>query len=94
MATKTSLDSAMMDSISLSQALKDFEVANARVLELTQRLIESERQRKELMDQLERLKLQHAGVHVPAHAPSESVLDAGLGLVRIVANKAKGILGA
>jgi hypothetical protein len=92
MTTKTSLDAATIDSISLVQALKDFEIANARVLELTQRLIDSERQRKELADQLERMRLQQQAASQPA--PPPSVMDAGLQLVRSVAHKTKGLLGS
>jgi hypothetical protein len=51
-------DPSLLDAVSLTQALKDFEIANARVLDLTRRLIESERLRKELADELERLRLQ------------------------------------
>jgi hypothetical protein len=51
------LDPRTLDTLNLEQALKDFEVANARVLDLTQRLVDSERKRKELSDELVRLKL-------------------------------------
>jgi hypothetical protein len=46
-----------IDNLSLEQALRDFEAANARVLDLTQRLLTSERQRQEFADQLERFRL-------------------------------------
>lgn len=48
-----------LDKVSLQQALRDFEMANARVLDLTQRLIASERSRKALESELNQLKLQH-----------------------------------
>jgi hypothetical protein len=48
---------ARLDVISLEQALKDFEVANARVVDLTQRLLESERKRAEIANELEQLRL-------------------------------------
>lgn len=47
---------ADLDQISLTQALRDFEIANARVLDLTQRLVASERQRRELENELEQLR--------------------------------------
>lgn len=47
-----------LDRVSLQQALRDFEIANARVLDLTQRLIESEKRRKEVENELQQLKLQ------------------------------------
>lgn len=47
-----------LDKVSLQQALRDFEIANARVLDLTQRLIESEKRRKELENELHQLRLQ------------------------------------
>lgn len=51
---------ARLDGISLEQALKDFEVANARVVDLTHRLLVSERQRTEIANELEQLKLRGA----------------------------------
>jgi hypothetical protein len=50
---------ADLDRVSLTQALRDFEIANARVLDLTQRLVESERRRRELEHELEQLR--HSG---------------------------------
>lgn len=49
---------ADLDRVSLTQALRDFEIANARVLDLTQRLLESERRRKDAEHELESLRLQ------------------------------------
>jgi hypothetical protein len=48
---------ADLDRVALTQALRDFEIANTRVLDLTQRLIESERQRKDAENELEHLRL-------------------------------------
>ena len=46
-----------LDKVSLEQTLRDFEIANARVLDLTQRLIASERKRIELENELNQLRL-------------------------------------
>ena len=51
---------AEMDELSLHQALLDFEVANARVLDLTQRLVESEAMIIELRKELESLRIEYA----------------------------------
>lgn len=48
---------ADLDRVALTQALRDFEIANARVMDLTQRLIESERRRKDAENELEHLRL-------------------------------------
>ena len=50
-------NTADLDRVNLVQALRDFEIANARVLDLTQRLIESERRRKDAENELEHLRL-------------------------------------
>ncbi|HEX8699181.1 MAG TPA: hypothetical protein VF815_10120 [Myxococcaceae bacterium] len=50
-------NTADLDRVNLVQALRDFEIANARVLDLTQRLIESERRRKDVENELEQLRL-------------------------------------
>ena len=49
-----------MDELSLQQALIDFEVANARVLDLTQRLVEAQATVAELRNRLETLRIEHA----------------------------------
>ena len=49
-----------MDQLSLSQALVDFEVANARVLDLTRRLMEAHGEISALRDERERLKAEYA----------------------------------
>jgi hypothetical protein len=69
MEPKTSFDPSRLDQISLTQALKDFETANARVLDLTQRLVESERAVRELTDECERHKIKIA--HLESLAPSK-----------------------
>jgi len=51
---------ADLDRVNLVQALRDFEIANARVLDLTQRLIESERRRKDVENELEHMRLKLA----------------------------------
>jgi hypothetical protein len=48
---------AELDRVLLAQALRDFEVANTRVLDLTQRLIESERRRRDLEHEMAQLRL-------------------------------------
>jgi hypothetical protein len=49
-----------LDGLNLAQALRDFEVANARVLDLTRRLVESELARLEAVDTVELLRIQVA----------------------------------
>lgn len=49
-----------MDALSLEQALLDFEVANARVLDLTQRLLEATATIAELRTELQRIQIEHA----------------------------------
>jgi hypothetical protein len=78
-------DPSTLDGISLTQALKDFETANARVLDLTQRLLESERQRKSLANELEHLRLQLA--EPPAATLARSL---GVKLARNAVQSAKG----
>jgi len=51
---------AEMDRLSLEQALHDFEVANARVTDLTQRLIGSGRELSVMRQQLTSLQREHA----------------------------------
>jgi len=63
-------DPADLDSIALSQALRDVEAANARVIDLTHRLLQSEQQRRALADELERLRLRVAGGPAAAAARS------------------------
>ena len=54
-ASTTNVDAvaAELDELSLTQALLDFEVANARVIDLTQRLVEADRVIAELRTELD-----------------------------------------
>lgn len=47
---------ADLDELSLTQALLDFEVANARVLDLTQRLVEANRTIEELRTEVDEVR--------------------------------------
>jgi hypothetical protein len=58
-------NTADLDRVNLVQALRDFEIANARVLDLTQRLIESERKRKDAENELEHLRLKLSAAEHP-----------------------------
>lgn len=49
-----------LDELSLLQALDDFEIANARVLDLTQRLTSMSREFREVRTELTAVKLNHA----------------------------------
>lgn len=51
--------STEMDQLSLTQALHDFDVANARVADLTQRLIGTGRELAALREQLASLQREH-----------------------------------
>ena len=46
-----------LDNLSLQQALVDFEIANARVLDLTRRLMEAHAENSELRAELDRVRL-------------------------------------
>ena len=69
-ADHTSIDSSLettslaeqMDRLSLEQALRDFEIANLRVLDLTQRLITATNEINSLRHQLESLRIEHSGL--------------------------------
>ncbi|MDC0708317.1 hypothetical protein POL68_07520 [Stigmatella sp. ncwal1] len=52
---------AELDRVLLAQALRDFEIANTRVLDLTQRLIESERRRRDMEHEVAQLRLSMHG---------------------------------
>ena len=71
--------------LSLQQALEDFEVANARVLDLTRRLLESEQQRKTVENELEQLRL-HGGSGMGL---TEKVLRTGLHFTRKLLSRVK-----
>ena len=51
-----------MDRLSLEQTLRDFELANARVLDLTQRLVTATNEINSLRHQLETLRIEHAAL--------------------------------
>jgi hypothetical protein len=51
---------ADLDRLSLEQALQDFEVANARVLDLTQRLVTLHQDNVELARELEQVRTAYA----------------------------------
>lgn len=91
------LDAGAIDAINLAQALRDVEAANARVLDLTKRLMESEHRRKQLEDEMERLRLAFPLMRSdpsPAVAPGlrRKVVRAAARAVKIVGKKAVGIL--
>lgn len=72
-----------LDRMNLEQALRDFEVANARVLDLTQRLIESEQRRREVETELEAVRQQARTINsngnsapVVEHRPAEATVFA------------------
>ena len=58
-----------VDRVSLVQALKDFEVANARVLDLTHRLTELNQELLELRSSHEQLRIEHNKVLARRAAP-------------------------
>lgn len=60
-----------IDKLSLQQALVDFEVANARVIDLTHRLVEATETINQFRDELERLRVEHADLHA-AHRRMQS----------------------
>ena len=47
------------DSLSLQQALVDFEIANARVLDLTRRLMEAQAENSEMRAEVDRLRAEY-----------------------------------
>ena len=49
-----------LDRIVLNQALVDAEIATARVIDLTERLVDARRQLMELHGELDRLRMEHA----------------------------------
>jgi hypothetical protein len=58
-SSSTAAFTERVDSLSLEQALIDFEVANARVLDLTHRLTELNRELLDLRSEHERLRIAH-----------------------------------
>ena len=61
---------AEMDRLSLTQALHDFDVANARVVDLTQRLIGTGRELAAMREQLASLQREHETYLTPKVHPS------------------------
>jgi hypothetical protein len=59
-ATNGGILQTELDELSLAQALIDFEVANARVLDLTRRLMESQAEATELRAELDRVRSEHS----------------------------------
>ena len=62
---------ADLDRVSLTQALRDFEIANARVLDLTQRLIESERRRRDIEHEFEQFRMQLSRAAEPTRSRAQ-----------------------
>lgn len=64
-----------LDGISLEQALIDFEVANARVMDLTSRLTSMSRELIKARSELERIKVGKAVKSDASYQPYESPAD-------------------
>jgi hypothetical protein len=91
-AGSTSSLTRTVDRISLEQALKDFEVANARVLDLTHRLTELNQELLELRSNHERLRIEHNKVIARRAAPraaAEVVASQGLRVLRAVKRRVR-----
>jgi hypothetical protein len=76
-----------VDRLSLVQALKDFEVANARVLDLTHRLTELNQELLDLRSTHEQLRIEHNKVLARRAAPraaAEAAASQALRVVRVV----------
>ena len=56
-----------VDRLSLEQALRDFEVANRRVVDLTQRLLDATDEARALRTELETLRIAHNQLLVSNH---------------------------
>jgi hypothetical protein len=81
-----------IDRLSLEQALKDFEVANARVLDLTHRLTELNRELLELRSEHEKLRIEHNKTIARRAAPRAAVEVAasqGLRVLRAVKRRVR-----
>jgi hypothetical protein len=72
-----------VDRLSLEQALKDFEVANARVLDLTHRLTELNQELLELRSTHERLRIEHNKVLARRAAPRAAAEAAASQALRV-----------
>jgi predicted nucleic acid-binding Zn-ribbon protein len=72
MSEQPRVKSLDLDQISLEQALRDFEVANARVVDLTQRVISLTRQLRDTQDEVERLRIEARSARAEAEAIKRS----------------------
>jgi transcriptional antiterminator Rof (Rho-off) len=72
-----------VDRLSLTQALKDFEVANARTLDLTHRLTELNQELLELRSAHERLRIEHNKVLARRAAPRAAAEAAASQALRV-----------
>jgi hypothetical protein len=73
-----------VDRLSLEQALKDFEVANARTLDLTHRLTELNRELLELRSEHEKLRIAHNQVIARRAAPRAAAEVAASQALRVL----------
>jgi len=74
MNDKTDMNTTNLDGISLEQALVDFEVANARVMDLTSRLTSLSRELIQVRTELATVKLRGAA---PAGSPAQRSIEIG-----------------
>lgn len=84
---RTSTLTETVGRLSLEQALKDFEIANARVLDLTHRLTELNQELLDLRSDHERLRIEHNKVIARRAAPraaAEVAASQGLRVLRAV----------
>ena len=64
---RSPLDRAALDALNLEQALRDFEIANRRVVDLTQRLLDAGDEIRALRTELELLRIDHARLQATNH---------------------------
>jgi len=86
-AGRTTSLTETVDRLSLVQALKDFEVANARVLDLTHRLTDLNQELLELRSDHEKLRIEHNKVLARRAAPraaAEAAASQALRVARVV----------
>lgn len=81
-----------LDAVSLQQALRDFEAANSRVLDLTQRLLRSEEQCKQLADLVERLQLRISRTDTTEPLSARRIAQKGAKTVKQIAQQAFSLL--
>jgi hypothetical protein len=82
-AGRASSVTEIVDRLSLAQALKDFEVANARVLDLTHRLTELNQQLLDLRSDHERLRIEQNQVLAHRAAPRAAAEAAASQALRV-----------